>query len=289
MKHPRKNLPVSARRFFYRLVFFYVLGALAIGIITDSTSEALVSGTGNAKSSPWVVAIQTAGIDALPSIINAGILTSAWSSGNSFLYMSSRALYSLSVQGSAPRIFIRCNKMGVPYYAVAVSALFSLLAYMVLGDGAGVVFNYLINLTNTAGYTSWICCCIVYLRFRKAAEAQGIKPVYRSRFQPYAVWVCLVSFTFLLSINGFTLFYTGNWSTSGFLSSYLGIPIFLALYFGHRIYRKSDPWVIKSEDVDMRSGVAEVEAHAEMWENEAKETQITQKPWLRKLLAVLWG
>lgn len=72
MRNPRKNLPSTARRFFMRLVVFYVLGALAIGIITNSDSEGLVSGTGNANASPWVIAIRNAGISTLPSIINAG-------------------------------------------------------------------------------------------------------------------------------------------------------------------------------------------------------------------------
>jgi yeast amino acid transporter len=42
-----------------------------------------------AGSSPFVVGIQNAGISTLPSIVNAIIIMSAWSSGNSFLYISS--------------------------------------------------------------------------------------------------------------------------------------------------------------------------------------------------------
>ena len=94
MYHPRKNLPIASRRFFYRLAFFYVFGALAIGAICRSDAEDLTSGAGNANASPWVIAIRNAGISALPSIVNGGILTSAWSAGNSFLYMSSRSLVS---------------------------------------------------------------------------------------------------------------------------------------------------------------------------------------------------
>lgn len=50
------------------------------------TDQRLDGGTGNAASSPWVIGIQIAQINALPSIINAVILTSAASSGNAFLY-----------------------------------------------------------------------------------------------------------------------------------------------------------------------------------------------------------
>jgi len=54
--------------------------------------ERLDGGTGNAASSPWVIGIQIAQINALPSIINAVILTSAASSGNAFLYCMFKSL-----------------------------------------------------------------------------------------------------------------------------------------------------------------------------------------------------
>ena len=147
MRNPRKNLPTAARRFFVRLVTFYVLGALAIGIICKSNAEGLTSGAGNANASPWVIAIQNAGISTLPSIVNAGILTSAWSSGNSYLFMSSRSLYSLAMAGHAPKIFRRCNRYGLPVYAVLAASLFTLLGYLSVGDNAGVAFNWFISLT----------------------------------------------------------------------------------------------------------------------------------------------
>lgn len=102
MRSPRKNLPKASRRYFGRLVVFYILGTLSMGVTCPSNAKGLTSNTGDANASPWVIAIRNAGITALPSIINACILTSAWSAGNAYLYMSSRALYSLAVAGSAP-------------------------------------------------------------------------------------------------------------------------------------------------------------------------------------------
>jgi amino acid transporter len=60
-------------------------------------------------------------------------------------------------------------------------------------------------------------------------------------------------------LNGFKVFVSDNWDTSTFLTSYIGIPIFLALYFGHKFMRgRSDPWMIPSEQVDLQSGLAEI-------------------------------
>lgn len=111
MKNPRKNLSKASIRYCIRLAVFYVLGVLAIGVTCKSTSSGLTSGTSNANASPWVIAIRNAGISVLPSVVNAGILTSAWSAGNSYLFMSSRALYSLAVAGNAPEIFAKCNRL----------------------------------------------------------------------------------------------------------------------------------------------------------------------------------
>jgi amino acid transporter len=204
------------------------------------------------------VAIANAGIPALPSIINAVIIVSAWSSGNSFLYISSRALYSLAVQGSAPRVFKRCNKWGVPYAAVACSSLFSALAYLNVASSGSKVFNWFMNLTNTWGMMSWICCMIIYFRFRKAIKAQGIESPYHNRLQPYGAWIALVMFTLLCLINGFTVFWPSEWSASSFLTAYVGIPIFFVMYFGHRIVFWHDKWAWDPAEIDMTTGMQEV-------------------------------
>lgn len=292
MRNPRKNLPKAGRRFFARLMFFYVLGALAIGVICNSNSKGLTEGGVNANASPWVVAIRNAQIDTLPSIVNAGILTSAWSAGNAFLYMSSRALYSLAVAGNAPKIFTRCTSYGLPIYAVLASCCFAPLAYLNVASAAGDVFNWFISLTNTAGYTSWIVCCVVFLRFRKALAAQGIAVPYQSKIQPYGAWICLVTFTFLLLMNGFTQFYPGQFTAGGFLTTYLGIPLFLILWLGHKLIAgRKNPWMWQPSEVDLTTGQREVEADAEMWtrlEEHKHEQNGTAKKWYKKL-SVVWG
>jgi len=75
-KNPRKTVPAAIRKTFYRIIFFYILGVLIIGMIVDSNSTLLLQATkrgtaGGASASPFVVAILSAGIDVLPSIINA--------------------------------------------------------------------------------------------------------------------------------------------------------------------------------------------------------------------------
>lgn len=77
--------------------------------------------------------------------------------------------------------------------------------------------------------TSWVCSCIIFLRFRKAAAAQGVEVPYRHWIQPYGAYVAMFMFTLLCLINGFTVFFPENWSASSFLTAYIGIPIFFVV------------------------------------------------------------
>lgn len=239
-----------------RLLVFYIGSIIAMSVICPYTEKALVGGGAGAKSSAFVVGINRAGIHGLGSVVNAAILTSAWSAGNAYLYMSSRALYSLAVAGQAPRIFKRCTKEGVPYAAVIACSLFTILAYLNCGRNSSIVFKWFVNITNTSGFISWICCCIVYLRFRKAYSANG-KPQlpYHSVLQPYGAWIAMLFFAILALINGFNVFFPGQFSASSFLTAYIGIPAFLVVYFGHKIWKgRADPWYLPVPEIDIQEG-----------------------------------
>jgi amino acid transporter len=141
---------------------------------------------------------------------------------------------------------------------VAASACFCGLAYLNVTSDGRVVFNWFINITNTGGMTSWICCCIIYFRFRKATDAQGVDRPYKSFIQPYGAYVALVFFSITLLTNGFAVFWPGRWSTNTFLTSYVGIPIFLALYLGHRLLNWEQKWAHDPLEVDLHTGLAEL-------------------------------
>lgn len=261
MRDPRRNMPQAASYYFWRLIVFYILCVLAMGVICPSNAAGLTSGSENANASPFVIGIRTAGISALDSVVNAGVLTAAWSSGNAWLYFASRSLYSLAKTGAAPKVFTRCDKHGTPYAAVIAMGLFMLLAYLNIDNTGGVVFGWFVNLTNTSGFISWICCCIIYIRFRKAYLIQGRQNdiTWHHWLQPAGSYICIVIFTALCLINGFDVFLPGRFSASSFLTAYIGIPAFLALFFGHKLWLgRRDPWGAAPVDLDLDSGLQDV-------------------------------
>lgn len=69
-KNPRRNLPKAIKRVYVRILLFYIGGTFVIGLLVPSNDPQLVLGTGTAASSPFVIAIQNAGIKGLPSVSN---------------------------------------------------------------------------------------------------------------------------------------------------------------------------------------------------------------------------
>ena len=232
-ENPRKNIPKAVRRVFWRILFFYVLGSLAIGVLVSSSDQHLLTaqkaGAAGAAQSPWVVGIQNAGISVLPSIINAVILTSASSSANAFLYTGSRYLFALAQNRQAPRFLLRCSNAGVPYYCVAITASISGLTYLsVKQGGPALVFGWFQNLTTIASLFTWSSICIAYLQFYKALNAQGVDRntlIFKSKFQPYTAWFALLYFVMIIIFNGFNVFvgeHHQNWNlTSKFLQAFI--------------------------------------------------------------------
>lgn len=92
-------------------------------------------------------------------------------------------------------------------------------------------------------------------------------------------------------MNGFTVFYPGRFTASGFLTTYLDIPIFLLLWIGHKLMAgRNDPWMFKPHNVDLTTGLREVEADAEMWTRmDMAKKEHTGKTAMLKKFSFLWG
>lgn len=170
----------------------------------------------------------------------------------------------MAVAGSAPAVFKKCTKSGMPYMAVAVSCIWIPLCYLNVAASSGKVFNWFINITNTANFISWICCGLVFLRWRAAIAAQGFPLAnlpYSSKLQPWGSYVVIVAFALCMLLNGMEVFFWGGWDTATFLSAYIGIPFFVVIYFGHRWSTgKADKWAIDPMEVDLYTGLDVIEA-----------------------------
>jgi yeast amino acid transporter len=97
--NPRKEIPRATKQVVYRIAIFYIVNLLLIGLDVPANSP-LYSGEGSeSRHSPFVIAIQLAGIKALPSIFNAVILISVMSVANSCTFGSTRTFQALAQNG----------------------------------------------------------------------------------------------------------------------------------------------------------------------------------------------
>lgn len=254
--NPHKSIPKAVHRVTWRILFFYVLGTLMIGMTVASNDPNLTSGSGNANSSPFVIAIENAGIKALPSIINACILISAWSAGNTYCYIGARMFVAMAVDRQLPQCFAKVNRFGVPYYAVMASFAFGPLAYLSLGSGGPAqAFTWLLDLSTVAGLLAWMTLCICFIRYYHACGKQGVDrnalPM-KGRFQPYSSYVGAIGSAIIVIFSGFDVFLKGNWSTADFIANYIGIAIYIVPYLGWKVVKRTR--IARSSEIDLFSG-----------------------------------
>lgn len=98
--NPKKEIPKASKQVIYRIILFYVVNLAIVGLDVPVNNAAL-NGSAGASSlhSPFVIAIQLAGIKVLPSIFNAVILIAVMSVANSCTFGSTRTMQALSANG----------------------------------------------------------------------------------------------------------------------------------------------------------------------------------------------
>ncbi|KEY72704.1 hypothetical protein S7711_02492 [Stachybotrys chartarum IBT 7711] len=241
-QNPSKAIPAACKRVFVRIVVFYMLAILVVGMLVASDDPRLSAAEGSVAQSPFVIAASAAGLPAVPSIVNAVVITSAWSASNQSLLSGTRVLYGLALKGQAPRIFLRTTSWGTPYMCVLLFVGVMLLSFMSLSSGAFTVFWWLVELTAAGVLVSWSVILLNHVRLRLAMEAQGIPAArlpWHNSWTPYSSVAALGMCTLILLTSGFSVFTKGNWSTSDFVSSYLDIPIVVSAYFIYKYVKKT--------------------------------------------------
>ncbi|KAG8691427.1 hypothetical protein FRC11_004061 [Ceratobasidium sp. 423] len=240
-KNPRVAIPKAVNKTFTRVVLFYVSSVFITGLLLPSTEPLLLGGSGTAAQSPFVIAMHRAGIRVLPDFVNAVVLSSAFSSGVSCIFIASRSLVGLAEDGNAPVFFSRTNRLGNPWVAVIFSSAFGALGYLSVTEKSMNVLLWLINLSAIAGLVSWIILCTGYLRFYAAVKAQGYtrdELPYQAPFQPFTAWFALVMVILITFFSGFKVFLKGQFSVADFLSNYINVFAFLGLYIAWKLYAR---------------------------------------------------
>lgn len=270
-QNPRKAIPRAVRLTFFRIVCFYLVLILFLGMTVPYNSPRLLTAnttsgnTVNAAASPFVVAAVLAGVNGLPDIINVCLLIFTFSAANSDLYIATRSLYSLAIEGNAPRIFSRTNDRGVPIYALGLSSACCCIAFMSPDVGTFKTFTYFVSLVTIFGILTWISILISHIYFVRARRAQMIPDTALAYVSPFGITGSIIALVFacvITLLNGWPAFVhnptTGNFDWRNFIVDYIPIPIYLLMIGGYKVIMRSE--MVRPLDADLYGGKARIDA-----------------------------
>ncbi len=250
---PRRNVPRAIRQVFWRILIFYILAIFVIGLLIPYTDPNLLNGgLDQIGVSPFTLVFERAGFAFAAAVMNAIILTSVLSAGNSGMYASTRMLYALALEGKAPKFLGKLTRRGVPLNSLIVTTAIGMLAFLASFFGDGVVYTWLLNASGMCGFITWVGIAVSHYRFRRAFVRQGRsldELPYRARWFPFgplfAFALCLV----VIIGQSLSAIENGSVDWLSITATYLSVPLFLILWFGYKFAKGTK--VIPLEECDL--------------------------------------
>jgi lysine-specific permease len=242
---PVRNVPKAIRTVFWRILLFYVGAIFVAGTLIGFTDPNLLNADEtHVAYSPFTMILQQ-----LPrfgyyaaNLMNAVILSSVLSCGNSSMYVASRMLHAMAHSRKAPKLFGILNQRGVPVAALLTTGLVSALAFFSTAVGDKKIYQLLYNASSLSGFLIWLGIAVCHLRFRRAWVAQGRSTddlKFKSKFYPYGPWLALVLFLAVLFGANISVFQTPVFSWFDFITDYMMIPAFIIFFLGHKLWNKT--------------------------------------------------
>jgi amino acid transporter, AAT family len=189
-KDPKKTLTKAIQSTIWRILIFYI-GAIFV-IVTVYPWDQL-----NAIGSPFVATFAKVGITAAAGFINFVVITAAMSGCNSGIYSAGRMLYTLGINGQAPKFFAKVSHGGVPLFGT-----FGVL----IGLAIGVVLSYIApenlfvhvySASVLPGMIPWFVILISQIQFRKRNRAKMNQHPFKMPFAPFTNYLTIA---FLLMV-----------------------------------------------------------------------------------------
>ncbi|KAJ5339253.1 Amino acid/polyamine transporter I [Penicillium brevicompactum] len=129
---PRYSMAHSANLIPWRVAVFYLVSTVLVSIIVPSNDPNLLGGSGVAAS-PFVIAVQGAGIKGVPDLINICMIIGILAIALECIFLPSRILRTMALQKLLPAFIAKVDERGRPRWALTITALIAvLLTYMSL-------------------------------------------------------------------------------------------------------------------------------------------------------------
>lgn len=163
-KRPRTYVKNAFKTVYWRFGAFFMLGSLCVGIVIPWNNPILQgiylgtsAGGGTIAASPYVIAMSSLGVRVLPHIVNALLITSIFSAGNTYVYCGTRTLYGMALEGRAPRMFSKTTKAGIPIYAFLVVLAGGCLSFLQVSNGSAKSYRMAHQLDHRLRHDRLLC------------------------------------------------------------------------------------------------------------------------------------
>ncbi|GAB1208535.1 hypothetical protein APSETT445_007286 [Aspergillus pseudonomiae] len=216
-KDPAKNMPKVVRNVFWRIILFYIVSIIIIGLNVPYNYPGLSNG--DTATSPFTLVFQQAGSAVAGSFINAVLMTSVISAANHALFAGSRLLYTLAVDGYAPRFFGHLNRFQIPWVAVLATSVISGLCFGASYIGAGQLWSWL----------------------QKAAiRHQGLEHLlpYKNWTYPVGPIIAIGLNSVLILVQGWKCF-SPHFKGVDFVSYYIEIPVMIVMFLAWKLFKRT--------------------------------------------------
>lgn len=262
--NPRKSIPSAVKQVFWRIVLFYIVSMVIVGLLVPYTDKRLLSGSGSAdvKASPFVIAIKDAGIQGLDSVMNAVILISVLSVGNAAIYGSSRTITALAEQNQAPRFLAYVDRKGRPLFSIIFASLFGLLSYLAASPKQEEAFMWMLAISGLSAVFTWTSICFAHIRFRRAWTVQGHsldELPFKAQAGVWGSWIGFIINIIVLAAQFWTGFApigygekTHRERVENWFSAYLAAPIALSFYIFYKLKFRTS--IVRAKDMDVQTG-----------------------------------
>ena len=162
---------------------------------------------------------------------------------------------------------------------MAASA-FCCLAFLNVSTSSGKVFGYFVSLSTVLGLINWVNILVTYCCFQQGIKTQGVTRAglpWKGPLLPYAVYVAFLVTVLIIIFSGYASF-IGGFKVDIFITSYLGIAIYLFNIFVFKVLR----WTkrVRAEDMGLVSG-------RHLYDEEEEEK--VKRTFARRLASALWG
>ncbi|MBN2975930.1 amino acid permease [Pseudomonas sp. FP597] len=189
-------IPKAINGVIWRIGLFYVGSVFLLVTVLPWTAY-------SANVSPFVTFFEALGIPGIGSVMNIVVMTAALSSLNSGLYATGRVLRSLAMGGSAPALFKRMSKQGVPYMGILVTMGINIIGVVLNFLIPAQLFELLLNLVTLGILSTWAFIVLSQISYRRAVKrGEAVMVSFKMPGAPITAWLTLLFLAVVLVLVG---------------------------------------------------------------------------------------